>query len=66
MTFTVPLPASHGCVARPLKVTDAAPVYPFESPMIATARLFAGSSDAEMAVLFTWPEVLTSVPVMSA
>ena len=39
VTFTLPLFASQGTDDRPLKVTDAAPVYPLESPMMATARL---------------------------
>ena len=37
-TLTLPLLASHGTEDSPLKVTVADPVYPLESPMIATAR----------------------------
>src|SRR6476659_301681 len=65
-TLTRPLPASQACDDRPLKVTDAGPVKPLESPTMATARRAPLSMDAEIAVLPIWPDVDTSVPVMSA
>src|SRR5579859_67638 len=58
VTFTLPLLASHDDTDdSPLKVTDAAPVYPFSSPTMATARRWAESSAAETAVVPTSPEV---------
>src|SRR5277367_6081743 len=66
VTWTLPPFASHGTDESPLKVTDAAPVYPFSSPMTATARRRELSSAAEMAVVPTSPEVDTSDPVRSA
>ena len=66
VTLTLPLLASQGTEARPLYVTDAAPVYPLASPMMATERLAELSSAAEIAVLPAWPEVETREPVMSA
>lgn len=50
-----------------MNVTAIGPVYaPWMSPSSATARFFAGSADAEIAVDPTCSEVETSVPVMSA
>jgi hypothetical protein len=66
VTLTLPLLASHGTEPSPVNVTDAAPVYPLLSPMMATARFAELSSAAEIAVDPTWPEVDTSEPVMSA
>ena len=66
VTLTLPLLASHGTEARPLYVTDAAPVYPLSSPMMATERLAELSSAAAIAVDPDWPEVATREPVMSA
>src|SRR5689334_10705753 len=66
-TLTLPLLASQDDTDEsPLNVTVAEPVYPLLSPITATARLLALSTEAEMAVLPTWPDVSTSVPVMSA
>src|SRR6185437_8793768 len=59
VTLTLPLLASQGTEARPVYVTDAAPVKPLESPMMATDRLAELSSAAEIAVLPTCPEVDT-------
>ncbi|MFG2135151.1 hypothetical protein ACGFNV_46540 [Streptomyces sp. NPDC048751] len=50
MTCTLSAFAGQGTDGSPSKVTDAAPVYPFESPMTATARLAEESSEAETAV----------------
>ncbi len=66
MTLTSPLFASQGTDDSPLNVTDAAPVYPFSSPMTATARRRELSSAAEIAVVPTSPEVETREPVRSA
>src|SRR5450755_4763081 len=66
VTLTLPLFASHGTDDNPLKVTLAAPVNPFSSPMTATARRFELSSAAEIAVVPTSPEVETREPVRSA
>ena len=66
VTWTLPSLASHGTDDSPLKVTPAAPVYPFSSPMMATARRFELSSAAEIAVVPTSPEVETREPVRSA
>jgi hypothetical protein len=40
-------------------VAEAAPVYPFSSPTMATARCFELSSAADMAVVPTSPDVDT-------
>ncbi|MFJ1729930.1 hypothetical protein [Streptomyces sp. NPDC088254] len=61
MTCALPSFAGHGTDDSPLKVTDAAPVYPLESPTTATARLAEASTAAEIAVEPTWPEVSTRV-----
>ena len=66
VTLTLPLFASQGTDPSPVNVTDAAPVNPLLSPMMATARFAVLSSAAEIAVDPTWPEVATSDPVMSA
>src|SRR4051812_19711618 len=65
-TLTLPLPASQLLAETPLKVTVVLPVYPLLSPMMATARWLVLSTEAEIAVLPTCPEVLTRLPVMSA
>ena len=65
-TLTLPLLVSQGTEENPLYVTDAAPVYPLSSPMMATDRFAELSSAAEIAVLPTWPDVETRDPVMSA
>ena len=62
----MPAFASHDTDDSPLKVTLAAPVYPFSSPMTATARRFELSSAAEIAVVPTSPDVETRDPVRSA
>ena len=66
MTWTLPPFASQGTEDSPVKVTDAAPVYPSMSPMMATARRRELSSAAAIAVVPTWPEVDTREPVRSA
>src|ERR1017187_7406756 len=65
-TLTLPLLASQGTEPSPLNVTDAEPVKPLESPMMATALFCELSSVAEIAVEPTCPEVDTRDPVMSA
>src|ERR1041385_1457173 len=66
VTCTLPLLASHGTDDSPPKVADAAPVKPFSSPTMATARTAERSAAAEIAVVPTWPEVETIEPVRSA
>src|SRR5262249_25589887 len=66
VTLTLPLPASQDTDESPVNVTDAAPVKPFSSPTMATARFAELSSVAAIAVVPTSPEVDTMEPVRSA
>ena len=67
VTWTLPPFASQGTDESPVKFTLAAPVYPFSSPMTATAPPRRElSSAAEIAVVPTSPEVDTREPVRSA
>lgn len=55
--------ASQDTDDSPVNATDAAPVYPFSSPMTATARRRELSSAAEIAVVPASPEVETREPL---